>query len=237
MTACTGPATRPSLPLTLTSWGHSAVTVEADGAGRLVIDPGSLCDPHVMDGLTGDDAVLVTHAHPDHLVPERVVAALVAHPGLGLWAPRAVVDELVGRAHEACVDPARLHTVAAGDAFSAAGHTVLVVGGEHAEIHPDLPGLANVGYVVDGALLHPGDSFPQLPDDVTPRILLLPVAAPWLRLAVAVDYARQLGSEVVVPVHDAILSAPGQGIVDNLVGSVLAVAGYRRRAVGDATTL
>ena len=32
-------------------------------------------------------------------------------------------------------------------------------GGQHALIHPSIPIVANVGYLIDDAVYHPGDSF------------------------------------------------------------------------------
>ena len=43
------------------------------------------------------------------------------------------------------------------------------------------------------------------------EILALPVAAPWMRSAEAVDYAAELKPRVCIPVHDAILKNPQMG--------------------------
>ena len=53
--------------------------------------------------------------------------------------------------------------------------------GGHAAIHPDVPQIANVGYLVDGLVLHPGDAF-TVPDAAV-ELLLVPIAAPWLKTA------------------------------------------------------
>ena len=45
----------------------------------------------------------------------------------------------------------------AGDTYDV-GVDVEAVGDLHAEIHPDLPRIPNVGYLISGRLLHPGDS-------------------------------------------------------------------------------
>ncbi len=49
----------------LTKLGHACVRLEKDGA-VLVIDPGAWSGD---DAIGGAGAVLVTHEHPDHLVP------------------------------------------------------------------------------------------------------------------------------------------------------------------------
>jgi L-ascorbate metabolism protein UlaG (beta-lactamase superfamily) len=66
-----------------TKLGHACVRLEKDG-GVLVIDPGAFSGD---DALAGADAVLVTHEHFDHVVPDSLRAALADRPGLRLWAP------------------------------------------------------------------------------------------------------------------------------------------------------
>jgi hypothetical protein len=43
------------------------------------------------------------------------------------------------------------------------------------------------------------------------EILALPVTAPWMRSAEAVDYAAELRPRICIPVHDAILKNPHMG--------------------------
>ena len=73
----------------LTKLGHACVRLEKDGE-VLVIDPGSFSGDHALDGA---DAVLVTHEHFDHLVPDALRAALAARPGLRLWATAPVAEQ------------------------------------------------------------------------------------------------------------------------------------------------
>jgi len=68
-----------------TKLGHACVRLEKDGS-VLVIDPGAFSGD---DALAGADAVLVTHEHFDHLVPDSLRAALAERPGLRLWAGTA----------------------------------------------------------------------------------------------------------------------------------------------------
>ena len=65
----------------LTKYGHACVVV-SDGERRLVIDPGAFTDAAALEGAS---AVLVTHEHPDHFVPDRLRAALDADPALEVW--------------------------------------------------------------------------------------------------------------------------------------------------------
>ncbi len=208
--------------LTLTRLGHACVRLERDDA-RLVIDPGSYSAPEAVDGT---DAVLVTHQHADHVVPAALRRNLANRPGLEVWAPTDVVGQLLEGAPELA---GRVHAVRAGDAFEAGGFTVEVFGEHHAVVHPDLAPVANVAYLVGGAVLHPGDSFsvPPRPIDV----LLAPIGAPWLRLGEVVDYIRSVSPRVVVPIHDALYSRLGCDLVDRLLGPQglgIGPAEYRR---------
>ncbi len=104
--------------------------------------------------------------------------------------------------------------VAPGQEFTAAGFGVQVLGGTHAVIHPALPEVANAAYLIDGVVLHPGDSFTPRPEGVQVQVLALPIRAPWLKLAEAAQYVAQVAPATVVPIHDAILSDAGKMLTD-----------------------
>ncbi len=176
-----------------THFGHSCVLLDT-GAARLLIDPGAFADG--FEGLTGLDAVLVTHQHPDHLDVERLRPLLRANPDA-----RLLVD--AGSAGALDVDH---EVLAPGDALDVAGARVQVLGGEHAVIHPDLPVIPNNAYLVDGTHLHPGDAFPAAPGPV--EVLFLPTAAPWLKASEAVDHLRAFAPRTAVPVHQGLLARP-----------------------------
>ncbi|GAA4833242.1 hypothetical protein GCM10023221_07060 [Luteimicrobium xylanilyticum] len=190
--------------------GHACARL-TDRSGALVIDPGAFSSP---DALASVDAVLVTHEHADHVDIEPLLTALAERPHVEVWAPAAVVAALQTRG----VELQRLHEAVPGTALRVLGHDVDVVGGTHATIHADLPRIANVGYVVDGAVLHPGDAFVELPHGARVHVVLTPVSGPWLKLAEVVDWVRALQPTVVVPIHDALLSPIGRGSVLRQLG-------------------
>lgn len=215
----------------LTRLGHACVRLDS-GTARLVLDPGSFSPP---DATAGADVVLVTHEHPDHVVPADLRAALVAAPALEVWAPAGVVAALTDGAPELAD---RVHTATAGDTFEVAGFAVEVFGELHAVVHPDVPRIANVAYLIDGFLLHPGDSFTVPPRPVD--VLLVPVSAPWLRISESIDYVRAVAPRLAVPIHDAIYAPGGLALVDRLMGPHgigLGGAEYRRAADGEPMSL
>jgi L-ascorbate metabolism protein UlaG (beta-lactamase superfamily) len=182
----------------VTHFGHSCVLLDT-GAARLLIDPGTFSKG--FEGVTGLDAVLVTHQHPDHLDPERLPAVLRANPDARLIVDSGTAGQLDGMqlgdvAHE---------TVEPGTAVPVAGAMVQVLGGQHAVIHPDIPVIPNNAYLVDGTHLHPGDSITVVPSEPL-DVLFVPATAPWEKLSETVDYLRQVAPRTAVPIHQGMLA-------------------------------
>lgn len=207
----------------ITKYTHACVRLEK-GDHALVIDPGSFSEEEPLDGA---GAVLITHEHIDHLDAGK----LERHTEAEIWTNAATAALLTG------IDPARVHVVARGDSFSAAGFEVGVHGELHEVIHPDLPRVPNIGFLVDGEFLHPGDAF-TVPD--TPvRALMVPTSAPWLRASDSIEYIRAVRPELALSVHDGLLNDIGLGLVDNLLGAMADKAGsdFRRLASGQSVEI
>ena len=183
-------------PMRLQRLGHSCLFVDA-GDARLLIDPGTFSSGfEELDGLT---AVLVTHQHPDHLDVTKLPGLLERNPSMQVVTDSATAQMLRDdHGIEASV-------ANGGDTFDL-GVSVEVVGEMHAPIHADIPRVPNVGYLVEGRLLHPGDAIDVTDRDV--EILALPTMAPWMRMAEAVDFLRAVSPKVAVPIHDGLLRSP-----------------------------
>ncbi|MEU1312496.1 MBL fold metallo-hydrolase [Streptomyces cinnamoneus] len=185
---------------------HACVRLEKDGR-TLVIDPGVFSEE---DAAVGADVVLVTHEHPDHFDEGRLRAGLEANPAAELWTLRSVAERV------SAAFPGRVHTVGEGDAFTAAGFDVQVHGQLHAVIHPDIPRITNVGYFVDGSVFHPGDALtlPGQPVDT----LMVPVMAPWNKVAEVIDYLREVGPRRAIDIHDVLLTDLARPVYDRMLG-------------------
>ncbi|NBM19144.1 MBL fold metallo-hydrolase [Streptomyces sp. GC420] len=208
----------------LTKKRHACIRLEKDGR-RLVIDPGVFSEE---DAHTGAEALLVTHEHPDHFDEARLRAALEAGPAVELWTLRSVAERI------APAFPGRVHTVGHGDTFTAAGFEVQVHGELHAVIHPDIPRVTNVGYLVDGTVFHPGDALTVPGHPV--ETLMLPVHAPWNKISEVIDYVREVGPRRAIDIHDALLTELARPIYDNQIGA-LGGAEHARMTPGDSWRL
>jgi L-ascorbate metabolism protein UlaG (beta-lactamase superfamily) len=213
----------------LTKYSHSCVRFEDDGA-VLVIDPGTLSEREALDGV---DAVLITHVHPDHLDADALADALGKRPSIEVYTHPDVAAELTALS-------GAVTTVVAGDEFSAAGFRIRTYGGLHAIIHPEIPRVANLGFFVenparDGGVYHPGDSF-DVPGDARVETLFVPVSAPWLKLAEAIEFVRQVAPRQAYALHDGLLNEVGLAITDRTLTN-LARTGYTRLPAGGQVEL
>jgi L-ascorbate metabolism protein UlaG (beta-lactamase superfamily) len=214
----------------LTKFGHACVRLQ-DGDRRLVIDPGGFTDPHAIDGTS---AVLVTHEHADHFAEDVLRAAAGADPALEIWTNASVARKLDGHGGLG----GRVHVVAEGDTFTAGGFEIQVHGTWHAVIHPEIPRINNVGFLVEGAVFHPGDAL-TVPESADVDTLLLPAHAPWSKTSELIDYVREVKPERAYAIHDGLLNDSGFAVVGSLLGERGPGIGtpYARLTVGDSVTL
>ncbi|MFF7522330.1 MBL fold metallo-hydrolase [Streptomyces pseudovenezuelae] len=209
----------------LTKMSHACVRLEKDGQ-TLVLDPGAFSEEHAA---LGADAILVTHEHLDHFSEDRLRAALDANPAAQIWTLKSVAEKI------STAFPGRVHTVGHGDTFTAAGFDVQVHGELHAVIHPDIPRITNVGYLIDGGtVFHPGDAL-TVPDH-TVETLMLPVMAPWSKISEVIDYVREVKPQRAYDIHDALLTDLARPIYDSQIGA-LGGAEHLRLKPGESTAL
>ena len=212
------------MTMRVTHFGHSCLLVET-GAARVLLDPGTLS--HGFEELEGLDAVLVTHAHPDHVDVERLPSLLDGNDGAVLRAEPGVAASL----SESGLPALPLHP---GESFDVAGATATAVGGRHALIHADVARIGNVGFLLSAegepTLFHPGDSYEATPEGVD--VLAVPLNAPWAASKETVDFVRAVGAREGLLIHDALLSPVGRAVYG---GQVTTLGGLAVRPL-DGTT-
>jgi L-ascorbate metabolism protein UlaG (beta-lactamase superfamily) len=210
----------------LTKFGHACIRIEHDN-GAIVLDPGVFTDPASIDGAT---AVLITHDHPDHYLPD-----LLQLTDAPVYTISAVAD-LIGNDAPAVAE--RTVVVAPGEQFHVDGLPVTAVGEQHAVLHPDWPISHNSGYLieVDGsAIYHPGDALTSPERDID--VLLAPASAPWARAYELVEFMRQLKAPVNIAIHDRVYSEAGAGIIDRQASAFLQPAGQQFKRLKDGEDL
>lgn len=185
----------------VTHLGHSCLLVDT-GRTRVLIDPGTFS---AFDEVSGLDAVLVTHQHPDHLDPARVDGLLARSPQAVLRTDPGTAAGLRERGLEVAEN-------VAGEDVTVGDLAVRPVGRLHAVIHEDLPRVENVGLVLEAGgttLFHPGDALDADPGPVDH--LAVPLSAPWCALKETVELVRRVAPAAgIVPIHDGLLADAGR---------------------------
>lgn len=193
----------------ITKFGHACVRIEYDDA-VLVLDPGMFTEAEAVDGAT---AVLITHEHADHYLPDHLRAC---------DAPIFTIDAVAAKIRADAPDLVeRLSVVGPEETFDP-GVPVRAVGERHAVIHPDYPRVFNSGYVMtlgETLVYHPGDALTVPGEHVD--LLLLPVSAPWLKVSEVVDFARSVAAPRNLAIHDRIYTEAALGMVATHLGNLL----------------
>jgi L-ascorbate metabolism protein UlaG (beta-lactamase superfamily) len=183
----------------------SCLLVTTD-AGTTLFDPGFFTFDSGeidLDEIGDVQRVLITHEHGDHVKPEFVRWLLDRGDDVTVHCNRAVANLLADDGIEAeTSDPA---------------------GVTHEDVlHEMVPTGAtppNRSYTIEGAFTHPGDSYQ--PTSTAP-VMALPLMVPWGSTTASVAFARRLGPQQVVPIHDFYLTGSGRQWLTSLVKSVLA---------------
>lgn len=180
---------------------HSGCVIEKDGT-KIVCDPVEF--ETSLPELDNVVAIVVTHKHGDHLQPEKLSAILDRNPEASIFTTA-----------DATVEIPNSEVVKSGDIVNVGGFELRFFGENHAEIVPGKIPCQNVGVVIDGKVMNPGDSF-DFPDDIrNPEILLVPSAAPWCKVSEGMAYIQAVKPKLAVPVYNAVLSELGNGFNNN----------------------
>jgi L-ascorbate metabolism protein UlaG (beta-lactamase superfamily) len=182
----------------------SCLIVTTD-AGATMFDPGfhAIESGAVnLDEIGDIQRILITHEHGDHVSPEFVRFVLDRNHDVAVHGNQSVADVLAQ--HDIEVDTSIPPGTSSEDV-----------------IHETTPmGTAppNRSWTIDGVLTHPGDSYG--PSRTAP-VLALALLTPWGSTTRSLEFARELGPQQAVPVHDFYLSELGRGWIYGVAKHVL----------------
>lgn len=172
----------------VTKFPQSCLLIESNGH-HIVIDPGvHFLRSHSIDELKGVEAVLFTHQHSDHF-DKNIVETLMGQ-GVAMYANGATA-RLIGTE--------KVTIVNSGDSFTAGGFEVIARELPHCLLPDGSEGPQNTGYVIDGVLFHPGDG--KEIEDLKVDNLALPITGPDISILDAINFAKQVGAKVAIPIH------------------------------------
>lgn len=201
----------------ITKLEHSGMILEKKGR-KIVFDPVEF--ENKLPELDNVVAVVITHKHGDHLQVEKLNEIVAKNPGVKVFTTSDTVSELP-----------YAEAVRQGDVKQVGEFELQFFGENHAEIVPGVIPCQNIGVVVDGMLINPGDSF-DMPEDLpNVKILLVPSAAPWCKVPEGMDFIRQVKPEMAIPVHNAVLSKLGNNLNNNWLKSACGEIGVELKAL------
>ncbi len=186
--------------MNITRLEHAGQILERDGA-KVIVDPGMFT---AFDDVPTDvAAVVITHEHRDHWLPENVRAIGEANPEAVIVGTQAIAD---------AAPDLDVRVVLPGDTVDAAPFQLEFFGGTHAEIHSSIPLIDNVGVLVNGTWFYGGDSL-EVPG-VQVHTLAVPASAPWMKMGEMIDFVLAVAPERTYPVHDLVHSDFGNSMAN-----------------------
>ncbi len=190
----------------ITKLGHCALVLEIDGV-KLLTDPGSFT-VEAQENLTGLDAVLITHEHQDHFHVESLKKILENNPHAVVVTNSAVAALIAKQGIHATIS-----IVGDGESSTLNGVLIEGFGKDHAPIYDTMGLVENTGYMLANKFYFPGDAFHNPGKHVD--VLALPVAGPWMKMSMSIDFAKELKPRVAFGVHDAMIQTFFRGFVGN----------------------
>ncbi len=183
---------------------HSGCIVENNNQ-KIVCDPVEFEEkiPELMNVV----AIIITHKHGDHFQPKVLEKIIAKNPNLQIFAPQ---DLEVSKIAEREIEKVKADTERNMENFN-----LKFFGKDHAPIVPGKVPCANIGVVINNQIINPGDSFDAPANIKSPKLLLVPSAAPWCKVPEGMEYIKNVRPKIAVPAHNAVLSKLGNDFNNN----------------------
>lgn len=161
---------------------------------RILTDPGTFTTQ--QDNTTNVDMLLITHEHGDHYHLDSIKKIVANNPSITI-----ITNSAVGK----LLDEAGIKHQIVGNGQNATIKNITISGHgtKHAIIYGELGQVENTGFLLDNKFYFPGDAFttPGKPVDV----LAVPMAGPWMKIAEAIDFAKEIMPKKAFAVHDGMI--------------------------------
>jgi L-ascorbate metabolism protein UlaG (beta-lactamase superfamily) len=214
--------------MNITKLGHCCLLIEHKGV-KILTDPG-VFTLEAQEQVTGIDIILITHEHQDHFHIESLKkillhnrdAIVVTNDAVGAY----LTKEAIAYAQ-----------VCDGDSSELKGIKFEGFGKDHAEIYGTMGLVTNTGYFLDDIFYFPGDNFypPKLGQAIRPvDILALPVAGPWVKMSMAIDFAKLIKPRTAFGVHDGMILPFFRGFVGEALKMFVPETAYVSLADGES---
>ncbi len=172
---------------------HPQACIEIRHKGQVIfIDPGAFGMP---DNIEEADAIFVTHSHFDHIDIDKV-KSLATKGGVCVYGPHALSVDA----------DFPVFAVKDGDNFYIDDVYVEILGSLQDVTSIYDPPIENVGFLIDGKFLHPGDALPKFYDL---PVVAIPMAAPWAKNSDIEKYLADYKPKGILTVHDITLNELG----------------------------
>lgn len=182
----------------LTKYGHSCFILE-EKSEKLIVDPGIFTT--LPNDISNIKILIITHNHPDHFNPDSVQAIMRANQDIKIFAPNDIAKSIGADIPEM------------NEVYRLGKFELNFYKSDHAYIREDFELPNNFGVVINKQISYPGDSYSISP--INTKYLLTPISAPWAKMKDTEEFIIKSSPEVVIAVHDAILSDKGYMIYDS----------------------
>lgn len=181
----------------ITKLEHSGLAIEKSKQ-TILIDPVEFNEKLPTHLFSEVVAIIITHKHDDHCQPATITNLLAQFPTATVYTTPDTTSLISG---SIVVHP--------GETREIGNFKVQFFGQSHASIIEGQIPCDNLGVVIDDIFVNPGDSFDKPPIE-HPKALCVPISAPWAKISDAAKYVKDVHPQIVIPVHDAVLSNLGK---------------------------